>query len=414
MVYQVQRHLLLSSDPEFVSAYEREGFYPALSTNPQGQARMHAFNPEIVDSIKAFFADYITGSNSGLSVLMPDFRRSVALEVAMTIPSSDCNEERKEEFYLGTQELRSQLEQSGDWLKKLLFNYIYASEQMDEDFRLMAAPARMSAYTDAQRSQLRQAHNILTSDFLRNTRAARRQILTLRSQLIRNTQFETMLYRGIEYRQRNPTATFTVSCTAGFISIGNLEQSGCGQDDCHCQYNPNIQHKFEKRENRRACPVKPVNIVLANLLEEVSPFRNNTAPNNSSAIKITVLDDERLARQRLQLQDNALAEANARSDLQRFMVAEEMLHQLLWFWYHSSSYKKDKMNEIFKALDDCSLVAVKYLSNNKQSRFYGEMMHIIQEKVGLPGDWYYKFDDMCDDLINQAKIRKTLILTNTF
>jgi hypothetical protein len=399
-------HLLLASDPEFVSSYEREGFYPALSTNPQGLERMHVFNSEIMNSIKVFFRDYIAGSRSESLVPLPNLLRIVSLEVALTLEGHDCTEEKAGQLFEGSQELKLQLELTVKWLKKLLSNYVYTSQQMDENFLLLEDPASLTSYSNTRRIELRGAHNALTSQFLVSTRAARRQIATLQRQIINNAQYERMLSRGMEFRRTNPETIFVVSSTAGFITVGGVKQGGVKQSSCG---------KDKRDVTDETCPSIPVNVVLANLLAEVSPFRNNTGPNNSSAIKITVLDDHRLAQQRQLQHDDLIAQGIATGNLLRYVAVEETLHLLLTFWYHSSSsYYTTKISDIFATLDDSTQVAIKYLPSGKQSKYFNEMMHVIQEQIGLPGNWYNDFFKMWDDLKTAATVRKNHILANTF
>jgi hypothetical protein len=332
--------------------------------------------------------------------------RIVSLEVALTLEGHDCTEEKARQLFEGSQELKLQLELTVKWLKKLLSNYVYTSQQMDENFLLLEDPASLTSYSNTRRIELRGAHNALTSQFLVSTRAARRQIATLQRQIINNAQYERMLSRGMEFRRTNPETIFVVSSTAGFITVGGVKQGGVKQSSCG---------KDKRDVTDETCPSIPVNVVLANLLAEVSPFRNNTGPNNSSAIKITVLDDHRLAQQRQLQHDDLIAQGIATGNLLRYVAVEETLHLLLTFWYHSSSsYYTTKISDIFATLDDSTQVAIKYLPSGKQSKYFNEMMHIIQEQIGLPGNWYNDFFKMWDDLKTAATVRKNHILANTF
>jgi hypothetical protein len=404
-----ESRLLLADDPEFVSEYEQNGFFPALSTDPEEP--LHVFNRHLMDSIKAFFNDFIFGVNdfTRMPILHPVRERRVPV-AALSIEGADCTDEFTARNERNRREIVDLIENARIWLEDQLRRFAYTSAEMDEQFRALLDSRKDSPQYVAQRDDLRLLHNRRMSQFLTEVRATRRQIRTLQMQMVNIEHLNIMVDVGRNFADENPNATFTVSNIGGFITIDGVERNPrpCSTRGCFCTFNGKPHKRYRSKRgttllesngnvtDNNSCPV---NVVYAGNLSDMNPFAR------ADGIKITVLDDNRLQLK----QQNKIHEAIAKGDLGRLIAVDDCMNSVLKYWYGEKTYYKVKNFAIWDTMTGLeNAIKDSHLSYLEQAKMSDEMAQFLVDTMRI-GDWYNDYDKFYKSVMSHANELKEKI-----
>jgi hypothetical protein len=392
----------LADDLEYVSDYEQNGFYPALSADPAAQ--FHVYSTELMDSIKEFFNTYISGVDdfTRLPVLQPRQGRQVVTGAILVMPGETCTQEVSEGMVERKDEIRELLQNSREWLESLLHRFVAFSKKLDEKFLRLLDPRLDSPEYSVERDSMRDEHNRQFSLFLRNVRAARRQIRTFQGQIVEIEQIQNMVQIGIEYAEGSPNTVFTVSNVGGFITIGGRERNLlCGTAGCFCRYTGKPHKRFRDRRgsSRNIIPgltedLCRAEVVYAHQLSATSPFHTTES---SAPFRVTVLDDSIITTR----EQDKVEQAIAKGEIKRMMSAEKAFFDLVKFWFEDSSWYTERSEEIKHSLTEFLTYLTK-LPYPKQTLLANSMSQEILAKIGVDGRWYYHFDRVKQELKDTA------------
>jgi hypothetical protein len=419
-----QRHLLLAADPEFISSYERNGFYPALSEGLNQDFRV--YNVEIMNSIRLFFNDYITGivenpfSPFARNVFEPMDNERNLLPVAITIQSTECNQERWREIEASVDELEDHFKRQVKWLLDLIEKFLRESKLLNESFQPFMESATSSDFADRRRNDLRNQHNILTSRFLTETRAARRQLQTMREDIMRRFILGDLILEGIRYARTQIAGTvFTVSNVAGLTTLNGRPVCRGPLPTPHMRFRDkratniindiynnsnNINDVNDMNDNSNKRIICPMNIVYATNLSDMNPF------NRAKQIKITVEDDKRVQMK----QQNRIDEAIAKGDLGRLHAVLDCMNSVLKYWYQNKDYYVLKNFYLWQTLNNFE-VAIKdtpHLSYLEQAKMADDMAQFIADTLRI-GDWYNDYEKFYKSVMSNASSRREKISAST-